>query len=74
MPENEITAESAEVRGETAGDTPATNWPELPIILDSPLASRFTEAYRELKPFWNQEARDRVQSGAARWPLNNSLQ
>jgi len=63
MPENEITAESAEARGETADDTPATNWPELPIILDSPLASRFTAAYRELKPFWNQEARDRVQSG-----------
>lgn len=40
-----------------------TNWPELPIILDSPLASRFTAAYRELKPFWNQEARERVQSG-----------
>lgn len=68
MPENEITAESAEARGETADDTPATNWPELPIILDSPLASRFTEAYRELKPFWNQEARDRVQSG--RRPLS----
>lgn len=63
MPENEITAESAEARGETADDTPATNWPELPIILDSPLASRFTAAYRELKPFWNQEARDRVQFG-----------
>lgn len=40
-----------------------TNWPELPIILDSPLASRFTEAYRALKPFWNQEARERIQSG-----------
>jgi len=68
MPENGITSESAGVRGETAGDTPATNWPELPIILDSPLASRFTAAYRELKPFWNQEARDRVQSG--RRPLS----
>lgn len=44
-----------------------TNWPELPIILDSPLASRFTAAYRELKPFWSQEARDRVESG--RHPL-----
>ncbi|WP_312449980.1 MBL fold metallo-hydrolase [Stutzerimonas nitrititolerans] len=44
-------------------DQITTNWPELPIILDSPLASRFTAAYRELKPFWNQEARDRVQSG-----------
>ena len=41
----------------------ATNWPELPIILDSPLASRFTAAYRELKPFWSQEALDRVESG-----------
>ena len=39
------------------------NWPKLPIILDSPLASRFTETYRSLKPFWNQEARDRIQSG-----------
>lgn len=61
--ESGITAESAEVREETAGDTPATNWPKLPIILDSPLASRFTAAYRELKPFWIQEARDRAQSG-----------
>ncbi|WP_312916339.1 MBL fold metallo-hydrolase [Stutzerimonas kunmingensis] len=40
-----------------------TNWPELPIILDSPLASRFTAAYRELQPFWSQEALKRVQSG-----------
>ncbi|MBA1277426.1 MBL fold metallo-hydrolase RNA specificity domain-containing protein [Stutzerimonas stutzeri] len=44
-------------------NTDETNWPELPIILDSPLASRFTEAYRSLKPFWNQEAHDRIQSG-----------
>ncbi|VXC81185.1 MBL fold metallo-hydrolase RNA specificity domain-containing protein [Pseudomonas sp. 9Ag] len=43
--------------------TDHANWPELPIILDSPLASRFTEAYRSLKPFWNQEAHDRIQSG-----------
>lgn len=49
-------------------DQSTTNWPELPIILDSPLASRFTAACRELKPFWNQEARDRVQSG--RRPLS----
>lgn len=39
------------------------NWPELPVILDSPLASRFTETYRSLKPFWNHEARERIQSG-----------
>lgn len=63
--------ERAGVRGEAVGETsgattkPAleTSWPNLPVILDSPLASRFTEAYRELKPFWNLEARERVQSG-----------
>ncbi|MFZ5460388.1 MAG: MBL fold metallo-hydrolase RNA specificity domain-containing protein [Pseudomonadota bacterium] len=64
LPESSITSESAGMRR----DTPETNWPELPVILDSPLASRFTAAYRELKPFWNQEARDRVQSG--RRPLS----
>jgi len=60
--------ERAGERGQKAAashspDQSTTNWPELPIILDSPLASRFTAAYRELKPFWNQEARDRDQSG-----------
>jgi metallo-beta-lactamase family protein len=39
------------------------NWPSLPIILDSPLASRFTEVYRELKPYWNEEAHERLRSG-----------
>ncbi len=60
--------ERAGERGQKAAanhspDQIITNWPKLPIILDSPLASRFTAAYRELKPFWSQEARDRVQSG-----------
>lgn len=59
--------ERAGVRG-AANNTDANpstepNWPEIPVILDSPLASRFTETYRSLKPFWNQEARDRIQSG-----------
>mgnify|MGYP003575268292 CR=1 FL=1 len=40
-----------------------THWPELPIILDSPLAHRFTEAYRELQPYWNQEAREQLAAG-----------
>lgn len=39
------------------------DWPRLPIILDSPLASRFTQAYRELKDHWNDEAQARLQSG-----------
>jgi len=38
-------------------------WQTLPIILDSPLASRFTEAYRELQPFWDAEAQQRLRKG-----------
>ncbi len=48
-----------------AADLP---WRELDIVVDSPLASRFTRVYRELKPFWDQEARRRVASG--RHPLS----
>ena len=43
-------------------------WPELDIVLDSPLGSRFTAASRELQPFWDAEARRRLSSG--RRPLN----
>ncbi|MNJ12088.1 Ribonuclease [compost metagenome] len=39
------------------------DWPQLPVILDSPLASRFTQAYRELNDFWNDEARQRLEEG-----------
>ncbi|GAA5137927.1 MBL fold metallo-hydrolase [Alloalcanivorax gelatiniphagus] len=34
-------------------------WRQLPVILDSPLASRFTRVYRELAHFWPAEARAR---------------
>ena len=43
-------------------------WRELEIIVDSPLAARFTEVYRELKPWWDAEAHQRLRSG--RHPLN----
>lgn len=46
---------------ENAG--PDFDWPTLPIILDSPLASRFTQVYRELEPFWDNEALQRVKQG-----------
>ncbi len=42
-------------------------WPELEIVVDSPLAARFTEAYRDLRPHWDAEARRRVRAG--RHPL-----
>lgn len=48
-----------------AADLP---WDDLEIIVDSPLASRFTEAYRQLLPYWDAEARRRVRSG--RQPLD----
>lgn len=47
--------------------TSGNPWPELPIVLDSPLASRFTEVYRQLQPFWDKEALRRV--GQGRDPL-----
>ena len=43
-------------------------WKKLEIIVDSPLAARFTEVYRELKPWWDAEAHRRVRSG--RHPLS----
>ncbi|WP_062363394.1 MBL fold metallo-hydrolase RNA specificity domain-containing protein [Vreelandella aquamarina] len=42
-------------------------WHSLEIIVDSPLAARFTQVYRDLKPFWDDEARARVRAG--RHPL-----
>ncbi|WP_418081378.1 MBL fold metallo-hydrolase RNA specificity domain-containing protein [Thioalkalivibrio nitratireducens] len=43
------------------------HWQDLEIIVDSPLAARFTEAYRDLKPYWDLEAHDRLDHG--RHPL-----
>ena len=44
------------------------NWSRLAIIVDSPLANRFTASYRTLKPFWDKEALARVRQG--RHPLD----
>ncbi|TFH86494.1 MBL fold metallo-hydrolase [Billgrantia azerbaijanica] len=43
-------------------------WRELEIIVDSPLAARFTRVYRELKPWWDAEAQRRLRRG--RHPLS----
>jgi len=43
------------------------HWQDLEIIVDSPLAARFTEAYRDLKPYWDAEAHERLHEG--RHPL-----
>ncbi|WP_394427534.1 MBL fold metallo-hydrolase RNA specificity domain-containing protein [Vreelandella stevensii] len=43
-------------------------WESLEVIVDSPLAARFTSVYRSLKPFWDEEARKRLAAG--RHPLS----
>lgn len=47
---------------------PKSLWQTLEIIVDSPLAARFTQVYRQLKPYWDNEAQRRLRSG--RHPLN----
>lgn len=39
------------------------DWSNLPIILDSPLVSRFTQVYRELDEFWDDGALSRLKKG-----------
>jgi len=43
-------------------------WKNLEIVVDSPLAAEFTRIYDQLKPFWDEEAKDLVQQG--RHPLS----
>lgn len=44
------------------------SWDYIDVIVDSPLASQFTESYRELKELWDAEAMRKVKAG--RHPLN----
>ena len=48
--------------------TDTLKWNDIEIVIDSPLASKFTEVYRTLEPYWDKEARKRVKSG--RHPLS----
>lgn len=43
------------------------DWQQLPVILDSPLASRFTQVYRSFKAHWDADAQQRLAQG--RTPL-----
>jgi len=43
-------------------------WQALEVVVDSPLAARFTEVYRELKPYWDDEAQAKLSEG--RHPLS----
>ena len=44
------------------------DWDDLEIIVDSPLASKFTQSYKILKPFWDAEAKAKLNKG--RHPLS----
>jgi len=44
------------------------SWSQVPVIIDSPLASRLTKVYRELEHYWNAEAKIRLRNG--RIPLH----
>ncbi len=41
---------------------------DLEVIVDSPLAARFTDSYRQLRSFWDKEARKKLAAG--RHPLS----
>ena len=43
-------------------------WQDIEVIVDSPLAAKFTKTYRKLRHFWDDEARSRLQHG--RHPLS----
>ncbi len=43
------------------------DWENIEVIIDSPLASKFTQIYRALKPYWDDEAQAVIEQG--RYPL-----
>lgn len=46
----------------------AYEWDDIEIVVDSPLANKFTEVYRRLAPYWDKEAKKRKAFG--RHPLS----
>jgi metallo-beta-lactamase family protein len=59
--------EAIEQTGDSSSSI-ALNWKDLEIVVDSPLAAEFTRIYRDLKPYWDNEARALVKAG--RHPLS----
>lgn len=39
------------------------HWPQLPVIVDSPLAARLTRAYQTLEDYWDLPAQQRLEAG-----------
>ena len=59
--------EKTKLKAKQQGELTKTVWDHLDIIVDSPLAAKFTQSYRELKNLWDAEARRKVNAG--RHPL-----
>lgn len=59
---------AAEKRSDTSLESETIDWHNLPVILDSPLVSRFAQIYRELESFGDIEALTSVREG--RKPLS----
>ncbi|MBV4493373.1 MBL fold metallo-hydrolase RNA specificity domain-containing protein [Pseudomonas oryzicola] len=53
----------ASIEGNQHDPLQAIAWADLPVILDSPLARRITQAYQDLNEYWNAEARQRLSEG-----------
>ncbi|CAM3197028.1 MBL fold hydrolase [Pseudomonas floridensis] len=56
---------SAQAADPLGSEVSSVDWPQLPIILDSPLASRFTSLYRSFADYWEADARERLEQGRA---------
>src|SRR5690554_3083672 len=69
-PVAELGAGGVSPRGDRpqSGSSEGLTWNQLEIVVDSPLAAEFTKIYRDLKPFWDAEARALVKAG--RHPLS----
>ncbi len=65
--ENIIYQQSSQMKQKQTKDS---LWEKIEIIVDSPMASEFTEKYRQLSAYWDAEAQKRVHQG--RHPLDFS--
>ena len=68
LPANGSVPHPSHSRASPLPQVDSISWQELPIIVDSPLAAKFTKVYRRLKPYWDEEALQRVKAG--RHPLS----
>ena len=68
LPANGSVPHPSHSRASPLPQVDSISWQELPIIVDSPLAAKFTKVYRKLKPYWDEEALQRVKAG--RHPLS----